>query len=50
MRGLGRIHSHFCGECVDLVGAQHVLNLVPGNRLVFAYANPGREYITLAAL
>jgi hypothetical protein len=50
VRGLRRIDSHLCGECVDLVGTNYVLNLIRRNRFIFTHANPRREYITLAAL
>src|SRR5439155_22255720 len=45
-----RIHSHFCRHCFDLVGTQTVLNLIAGDGLVFAHADPGGESAATAAL
>jgi len=44
------IYSHFCRERFDLVGTKRRLNLIAGNRLVLAQANPRLECVLLATL
>ena len=50
MRGLRGIDPYFRGERTDWVRTKHFLNLVGGNRFVFAHADPGGKRTTLAGL
>src|SRR5215472_8933117 len=49
-RGLRGIHSYPCSNRFDLIRTKHLLNLIAGNWLVFAHANPRLERVPLAAL
>src|SRR5215472_15100978 len=49
-RGLRGIHSYSCSNRFDLIRAKHLLNLIAGNWLVFAHANPRLECVPLTVL
>ena len=50
MRGLVGIDPKFCGERADLLGPEHFLDLIAGDRLVLIDTHPGRESVSLAGL
>src|SRR5439155_19542103 len=50
VRRLVRIKPHFCRQRFDLVGTQTFLNLIAGDGLVFAHADPGGKCAAAAAL
>ncbi len=48
--GLRRVDPHFRRKRADLIGAEHFLNLIGRDCLVFSSPDPGSKGVTCAAL